>query len=199
MAALEKPGRTRQKLRTRKDLLQAAARLMKDGRKPSFDEIAEEAQVSRATAYRYFPGVEAMLIEAALDVAAPDAERLLGPGAPADPLARALLVDKGFHDLFLANEVPLRAFVANAMQRTDEDTPHRQNRRAPLIDAALKPLADRLPTKALDRLAKSLGIVIGTEAMIAFKDVLRVSDGEARTIKTWMIEALIKAALAERR
>ena len=42
---------------------------MKQGRKPDLEEIAEEALVSRATAYRYFPSVEALLLEASLDVA----------------------------------------------------------------------------------------------------------------------------------
>ena len=43
MAELGQTARANQKRRTRKDLLQAASRLMKQGRKPSIDEIAEEA------------------------------------------------------------------------------------------------------------------------------------------------------------
>ena len=66
-------GRPNQRRRTRKDLLQAASRLMKQGRQPSLEEIAEEALVSRATAYRYFPSVEALLLEASFDVAIPEA------------------------------------------------------------------------------------------------------------------------------
>src|SRR3546814_6420835 len=67
MMDAETTGRPNQKRRTRKELLQAASRLMKQGRKPSLEEIDEEALVSRATAYRYFPGVEAWLVEASLD------------------------------------------------------------------------------------------------------------------------------------
>jgi methylphosphotriester-DNA--protein-cysteine methyltransferase len=59
-----RPG---QRQRTRKDLLQAASRLLKEGRRPSLDEVAEAASVSRATAYRYFPGMEALLLEASLE------------------------------------------------------------------------------------------------------------------------------------
>ncbi|HYN45985.1 MAG TPA: TetR family transcriptional regulator, partial [Allosphingosinicella sp.] len=47
-------GRPNQKSRTRKDLLRAAAQLMKVGRSPTLEEVAQEAEVSRATAYRYF-------------------------------------------------------------------------------------------------------------------------------------------------
>ena len=59
MSGAERNGRPNQKTRTRKDLLQAAARLMKQGGPPTLEEVAEEALVSRATAYRYFPSVEA--------------------------------------------------------------------------------------------------------------------------------------------
>jgi len=76
------PGRPNQRHRTRKDLLEAASRLMCQGRKPSLEEVAEEALVSRATAYRYFPSIEALLLEATLDVSTPDADDVLrGPAA----------------------------------------------------------------------------------------------------------------------
>src|SRR5688572_21434479 len=83
-----KTGRPNQRRRTRKDLLQAAARLMKQGRQPSLEEIAEEALVSRATAYRYFPSVEALLLEASFDVAIPEADDLFPAQASGDPVAR---------------------------------------------------------------------------------------------------------------
>lgn len=73
---IEEAGRPNQRVRTRKDLLQAAARLMKQGRKPSLDDVAQEALVSRATAYRYFPTIDALLLEASLDVAVPEAGAL---------------------------------------------------------------------------------------------------------------------------
>ena len=61
-------GRPNQKSRTRKDLLRAAARLMKAGRSPALEEVAADAMVSRATAYRYFP-TQAALVQAAVDEA----------------------------------------------------------------------------------------------------------------------------------
>src|SRR5690606_31279398 len=73
----ERIGRPNQRSRTRKDLLQAAARLVKQGRKPTVEEVAAEALVSRATAYRYFPSIEALLTEAELDVAVPPPEEVL--------------------------------------------------------------------------------------------------------------------------
>ena len=107
-------GRPNQRTRTRKDLLQAAARLMKQGRTPSLEDVAAEALVSRATAYRYFPSVEALLVEASFDLSVPEADSLFDGDTSTDPVARLQRVDTALHDMILANEAVagLLAFLA---------------------------------------------------------------------------------------
>lgn len=192
-------GRANQKRRTRKDLLQAAAQLMKQGRRPSLDEVAEAALVSRATAYRYFPSTDALLAEASLDVVTPDAAVLFAGSAPADPVARLEKVDAALQDMMLANEPALRLMLANSLQRAargevESETPLRQNRRTPLIEAALEPVRRQFKPGSLDLLAKALALIVGTEAMVVFKDVLQLDDAEARRVKRWAIRALVEAA-----
>ena len=97
-------GRPNQRSRTRKDLLRAAARLMKAGRNPTLEEVAEEALVSRATAYRYFPGVDALLVEAALDVAMPTGEELFAGDVSTDPVERLNRADRAVDAMIRANE-----------------------------------------------------------------------------------------------
>jgi AcrR family transcriptional regulator len=200
MADTGRPGRPNQRRRTRKDLLQAAARLMQEGRSPSLEEIAEAALVSRATAYRYFPNVEALLLEAALDLAVPDTEAIFRD-APEDAVARLDRVDAVLHEMALANEAPLRMMLAHSLQRglkdkdaADDGVPKRQNRRTPLIEAALEPSRGEFAPAALDRLAKALALIIGTEAMVVFRDVLQLDPEEARAVKRWAIGALVAAA-----
>lgn len=199
MPQAEKQGRPNQKSRTRKDLLQAASRLMKQGRQPGIEEIAEEALVSRATAYRYFPSVEALLLEASLDVAAPQAEELFLGASTGDPVSRLERVDTALHDMILANETQLRMMLANSLQRVargeaDGELPARQNRRTPLIEAALVPARSQFKPASLKMLSKALAFVIGTEAMVVAKDVLQLDDAEARKVKRWAIRALVDAA-----
>ena len=74
------------------------------------------------------------------------------------------------------------------------DVPARQNRRTPLIDAALAPVADQFDPQALERLKQALALVIGTEALLTFKDVLRLDPDEARDVRRWTIRALVEAA-----
>ncbi|HVQ07616.1 MAG TPA: helix-turn-helix domain-containing protein [Allosphingosinicella sp.] len=188
-------GRPNQKSRTRKDLLRAASRLMREGGNPTLEEVAEAALVSRATAYRYFSGVEALLVEAALDVAMPD-ETFFDGDASADPAGRLLRADAAVADMVLANEPALRAMLIHSLQRgmADAGLPARQNRRTPLIEAALEPARAAFAPAAFDRLAKALALVIGTESMLVFKDVLRLGEAEASAIRAWMIRALVEAA-----
>jgi AcrR family transcriptional regulator len=202
MTTNEPTSRENQRWRTRKDLLQAAARLMKQGRSPSIDEVAEAALVSRATAYRYFPNIESLLVEVPLDVAVPDADTLFRSGPPVDPVARVERVDAAIHDAIAANEPALRTMLVHSLQlrlkSNGESPPARQNRRTPLIEAALEPARGRFKPATLDTLKKALALVIGTESTIAFKDVLQLDDAQARKVRCWMIRALIDAATKPR-
>jgi AcrR family transcriptional regulator len=199
MAGSKEKGRPQQRLRTRKDLLQAASRLMRQGAQPSLEEVAAEAMVSRATAYRYFPDIGALLAEASLDVGIPDAETLFGDDPPRDPVARLEMVDTALHDAVMQNEAQMRRMLAHAVTRAleatpDESTPPRQNRRVPLINAALAPARAQFTPAAMRRLEYALAIVLGTEGVIVGKDVLRIDDAELRRVKRWAIRALVEAA-----
>jgi AcrR family transcriptional regulator len=194
-----KDGRSNQLLRTRKDLLQAAARLIRQGRDPSLEEVAEEAMVSRATAYRHFPDLSALLVEASLDIATPQARLLFGNGPPQDPVARLEQVNRAFDDMIADNENALRLMLVHSLQHSvrregDAGVPLRQNRRTPMIEAALEPARQQFKPGALKMLTKALALVIGTESMLVLKDVLRLDDAEARRVKRWVIRALVEAA-----
>ncbi len=194
-------GRPQQRLRTRKDLLQAAARLLQRGREPSLEEVAAEAMVSRATAYRYFPDVDALLGEAAIDVQIPDADALFaGCDASDGPAARLERVDRFLHDAVVDREPQMRITLANAVMRPlrpepPDGLPARQNRRLPLIKAALAPARAQFTPAAMRSLERALAMIMGIEAMVVAKDVLRIDDAEARRVKRWAIRALVDAAM----
>src|SRR5690606_16562185 len=186
--------------RTRKDLLQAASRLMGQGAKPTLEQVAEEAMVSRATAYRYFSNVDALLLEAALDVAVPEPEELLRDAPAEDALARVMRVDDALHEMTNANEAQIRMMLARSLERAlagedDPNTPRRHNRRVPLLEAALVPLRRQFRPGALKTLIPAIALIVGTEGWIAGRDVLRLDDAECRRVKRWAIQALIEAAM----
>jgi AcrR family transcriptional regulator len=189
--------RNAQRARTRKAIVRAAARLLERGDRPSLDDVAEEAGVSRATAYRYFPGLDALLSEAAVDALVPDPEALFGADSPADPAARLALVDETFERACREREMPLRLMLARSLERSvqpgGDETPLRQNRRAPMIEQALEPLDGRYRPE----LVPALAMIVGTEGMIALKDVVGLDDSQARAVRRWAIDALLDAAVRQ--
>jgi AcrR family transcriptional regulator len=194
-------GRTNQRHRTRKDLLAAAGRLLKAGRTPDMDEVAREAMVSRATAYRYFPSIEALLVEAPLDGAVPGPGEVFAAGDQSTDVAeRAVRAERAMHEAVYRNEAQLRVMLAASLERggNGSEVPVRQNRRTPLIEAALAPARERLGEEAYGRLCAALALVFGTEAMVVFKDVLGVDEERAREVKGWAVRALVRAAENER-
>lgn len=187
--------RDNQRNRTRKDLLEAALRLSAKGDKPTLEQVAEEALVSRATAYRYFRNADELLLEASLHMAFPNPEAILDP-LEEDPVARLMRADEEVEAMILANEPSLRLMLANSIQQAanGDGLPSRQNRRMPLIEAALAPAADQFDRASAERLKAALSLIIGTEATIVFKDVLQLSDHEARDVRHWVIQNLVEAA-----
>jgi AcrR family transcriptional regulator len=198
------PKRENQRRRTRKDLLAAAARLLKaGGPPPDMDRVAAEAMVSRATAYRYFPSIEALLVEAPLDGEVPDPEQVFSGDASADVAERVDRAESLLHEMVYRNGPQLRLMVAASLERKakgdgeDDDTPVRQNRRTPLIEAALAPAHGRLRPSAYRNLCAALALLFGPESMIVFSDVLGLDAKAARRVKSWTARALVAAALDE--
>lgn len=186
-----------QELRTRKDLLLAAGRLIRQGLKPNMDEVAAEAMVSRATAYRYFKSIEHLMAESPVDAATGLTETLFAGNESDDPEKRIDEAEAAMHEVCYQNEAQLRVMLANSVGRdlNDDSLPPRQNRRVPLIEAALAPARKRFRKADYEQLCSALAMIFGPEAMIVFRDVLRVDKDKARKVKSWAARALVRAAL----
>jgi AcrR family transcriptional regulator len=199
MSAARSAGRVQQRNRTRADLLRAALHLSKQGRKPTLEAIAEAALVSRATAYRYFPSVDLLLVEASFDLDTPTIAELFPPGSSTDPIERLERLDTALYEAMETNEAALRTMLSQAVvrpTRTDGNAEAvlRQNRRTPLIEAALFPARAQFKAADLKNLTRALALVIGTEALVVCKDVLRLKRSETLQMKRWTIRALVESA-----
>ena len=81
-------GRTAQKMRTRKALVDAARTLIANGVTPTVEEAADAASISRTTAYRYFPNQRDLLVAAYPEI---EFQSLLGAHPPETVEARLVL------------------------------------------------------------------------------------------------------------
>lgn len=196
-------GRTNQKLRTRRALLETAAALIAKGMRPTVTEVADAAEISRRTAYRYFPTQVKLMTEAALEGLRPAMENALD-AAPAGSSSEAIearvdtLVEQ-MQRLALANEALLRTMIHETVLHAPTATqPPRGTRRVEWIDAAIKPLRSRLSPAAYARLTSALALTTGIEALLVLRDIRGLSATQAVQVSHWMARALLKQSLAER-
>jgi AcrR family transcriptional regulator len=189
-----------QELRTRKDLLHAADRLVKTGKKPTMDEVAEEALVSRATAYRYFGNIDDLLAEVPIENVVREPADVFTNDLSIDPEERIDKAEAYIHKVVYENEAQLRIMLASSITRSLEKEPgiKRQNRRAGLIDAALAPARHLFQDDTYKQLCASLSLIFGPEAMIVLTDVVNLDPKTARAVKSWAVRALVRVALASR-
>ncbi len=190
-------GRTRQKARTRAAMVAATRQLLAEGLTPTVEQAAERAQVSRTTAYRYFPNQRALLIASYPEL---DTASLLGPDAPADAPARLELVTEQIAGQVIEYEAELRAMLRLSLESPPPDQaalPLRRGRAIGWIEDALSPLRERLPAAELHRLALAIRATLGIEALVWLTDVAGLSRDDAVELMRSSARALLRSALAE--
>jgi AcrR family transcriptional regulator len=193
----ELTGRTHQKARTRKALVQAVRDLLSEGITPTVEDAAERAQVSRTTAYRYFPNQQALLIATVPEL---DATSLLPDPAPEEPAARLAAVVEALARSAVQHEPELRAQLRvsldpdGAVRRV---LPLRTGRAIGWIEEALAPLRGRMPEGDLRRLVLAIRCSVGIEPLVWLTDVAGVSREEAVEVMRSSADALLRSAVAQ--
>ena len=190
----EEFGRTRQKARTRSQLIAAARALIAAGTaSPTVEQAAEAASVSRTTAYRYFPSQKALLIAAHPEI---QTSSLLPDEPGDDPVTRLDLAIERFVDLVLESEGQQRTMLRLSLEGDATDLPLRQGRAIGWFVDALAPLEPRLGKANIHRLAVAIRSAVGIESLVWLTDIAHLSREEAARQLRWTAQALLAHALA---
>jgi AcrR family transcriptional regulator len=191
-----------QKTRTRAAIKAAAADFVQRGEKPNMAQIAEAALVSKSTAYRYFPSLDALLAEILLDITIKsDLEGVYAAAkTPGTPAARLEAVVRADHALVVKHEhafrTALRVLVTPYPDAVPE-IPRRPGYRLRYLADALTPLHDQVGSEGLERLVMALAFCVGIESIVVMEDICGLTPAEAETVKLWAAGALLQAALWE--
>jgi len=184
----------------RERLMNAALAMLEEGWFPSITELANAAEVSRATAYRYFPS-QAALVSAVVDAS-------LGPvlnwtPQAAQPTARMAELLQFAYPQMEQHEGALRGALLVSLQqwadakggrKKDEPKYVRGNRKV-LLGHAVAPLEGSVGAPELARLKQALSLLYGTETLVVLKDIWGLDLEQIQAVTTWMSEALITATV----
>lgn len=203
-----KDPRALQKARTREALVAAARSLLRSGVPPTVPEAAAAAQVSRATAYRYFPTHESLLLEIGnISPSVQPVEELLDNLPSEDPEERLLALLDRFNPIIFAEEAAMRMALRTYLDtwlasggKADASIAVREGRRMRWLDKALQSARRELSDAQWRRLRAALALTLGVDALVVMKDVCRIdNDKEAHEVLRWAAAALLRAGLAEGR
>jgi AcrR family transcriptional regulator len=159
--------------------------------------VADAAEISRRTAYRYFPSAEQLAVEAALDATRRSMELSIDAGPADEPVIDRVerLVD-ALQAMTLQNETLLRQMIRFTIDRgpIEQGVPPRPSRRLEYVERALAPLQGRLDQAGLDRLACALAVVMGIESTLVLRDICGLDSEEILAVQHWAARALVRSA-----
>ena len=198
----DETGRFRQRRRTRAAIVAAAAELLRAGRTPSVNDVAEAADVSRRTVYLYFPTLEQLLLDATLGMLSQAAvdEAIEAADTDGDAESRVAAMVHALSSMTNETLTLGRSLIRLTVAPGEDDgdapgAPRRGYRRVEWIERALDPLRGTLEPAAFERLVSGLAMVVGWEALIVLQDLRGLDGAEQVETTLWAARALIRAAL----
>lgn len=174
-------GRTNQKTRTRRAIIDAATELVRTGSDVTMPEVAKLALVSEATAYRYFPDLESLLDETLRDMWPSPANALEPVASSGDPVERVTFACEFLLRGVLSYQRAVRAMISVTITRP-ELAASRPGIRFGLIDYALAPFENTLAARdpdALPQLKRGLAVVVSAEALFVLTDLCGLNPDDA--------------------
>lgn len=185
--------------RTFRLLREAARELLRKGRPLTVPAAAELAGVSRATAYRYFPTNDAVVLHASMSLADdPLTDLDWAPPTTTSPSelgARAAELVRVTAGWAFDHETELRTMLRLSLGADWQNVEPRRgltNRRR-WIGALLDGLPSEVPPAARERLAAALIPLFGSDAVVWTTDMAHLPRDQAVEVLAWMAQALIAA------
>lgn len=185
--------------RTQRAILEAATEALQSGQTPSVSELADMAEVSRATAYRYFPTQSDLIMAVIRQMLEPILSwesDLTDPAERVEDLMRSSLPRL---DQFVATS---RAALRHALDPKWDDPDQKIERsrrgfRVQLIERALGDLKNRLSRANFDRLVSGIAMVYGVEAQVVQSDICKRTPEESQSACIWAARAMVEQAIRD--
>jgi len=191
---------TSTRARTRRLLIDTAMQMFDGGAFPSISEVAQAAQLSRATAYRYFPTQSALVAAIVSETLSP-----INSWQPTKQEATAR-IDELLTFAFprmLQHEGTLRAalhlsLTQWAQSQSQDAVPIKERlvrgNRKLLLQKVVEPLSAELPPELMQRVLHSLSLVYGSEIFLVMKDIWGCDNQELQDVAKWMAKAIVRQA-----
>lgn len=184
-------------------LINKALEIFEQGRVPSVAELASEAGISRATAYRYFP-TQSDLMTAAVDAS-------LQPIVNWEPHSETIPERIGellefACPLILKHEGALRLALLVSLQQwaTECASPEKRGKKwipgircKEMLTKAMGPLNDHWTPEMGGKVLAACSLLYSAESLLMIKDAWNMNNQQVTQLMQWMGKAVLNQAMAE--
>ena len=167
--------------------------LYDEGAFPSITELAAHAQVSRATAYRYFPTQSALISAVVAESLGPILE---WRPQDDDALKRIQQLLSFAYPQMERHEGAARGVAAlfTAVGERDAGRKFVRGNRKRLLALAVEPLQGKLPSDSLQRVIHAFSLIYGSEVFLVLKDIWGLELDNIQDVTQWMAKAILRQA-----
>ncbi len=198
MAIAESRGRSNQKARTRRAIVEACIELIRLRQPVTMPGVAKAAMVSEATAYRYFPDLTSLLANALAEDWPSPAEALAPVETSNDPVERVAFATRFLLQGVAERQAVVRSMISATIVQPELSGKARPGIRFGLIECALAPffeLFEAADPELLAQLRLDLAVVVSAEALFCLTDLCGLSvedaiDSAEKTARTITSSAL---------
>lgn len=181
-------GRINQKLETRSKILESAKQLVRQGIDFNLEDVANNAEISRATIYRYYPNLEILSYEVGIDIGTKTPEDIIEDLKGCSLNDTILGIQNYYNDHAVNNENAFRKYLSAVLTSASEKK--RGARRNKTLQLALMK-SDLRPKEKKD-LVHFLTILMGIEPLIVAKDVSGLDYKEFKELMSWGMKLVLK-------
>lgn len=184
-----KKGRVKQKQETREKILSSTQDLMNNGEKFTLEDVAEKAEVSRATIYRYYSNVDILSAEAGIDINTKSPKTIYENLQGLEIKDKLLGVQEYYNNLALDNENAFRNYLSIVLT-SDSHYNKRGARRSKTLKMVLE--ETNLTKSEIKNLQNLLTVLMGIEPLIVTKDVCGLENDKSKKLLKWGMKLLLK-------
>ena len=181
-------GRINQKLETRHKILESAKQLVRKGIDFNLEDVANNAEISRATIYRYYPNLEILSYEVGIDIGTKTPEDIIEDLKDCSLNDMLMGIQNYYNEHAVNNENAFRKYLSAVLTSASEKK--RGARRNRTLQLAL--MKSHIRPKEKKDLVHLLAILMGIEPLIVAKDVSGLDNQEFKELMSWGMKLVLK-------
>jgi AcrR family transcriptional regulator len=186
-------GRINQKAKTRSIILEAAKEMMQNEKLITLEDVAEKANISRATIYRYYANIDLLITEASLDIHHKSPDDFLEEVKKMPFEDRIFYIQKHYNQLAQKHEIVFRRYLSAVLSASITSTKKlRGARRVKSLKNVLEPYKNDMNSGTFKKLITVSSILMGIDSLIICKDICDLNNEETNETLEWALKMILK-------